>query len=175
MDLEFRADPGDMELFRHIGSAFPSLEVLCVHRYRMTSEVELPLVAIARALSSLQHLEVLMLHLDFVDLPDVGKPIDDDDDNYHHEVPPARAQQLADSDATLARAANVMAGLLGPSLQWLPLLRPTRDHEYQWLLFRIVRSTDAEDGDKVTAEHRWPWERKPGEPAFPYHSLLRDD
>ncbi|KAL7279470.1 hypothetical protein ACG7TL_007313 [Trametes sanguinea] len=159
MDLEFRADPGDTQLFRHIGSAFPALKFLCI--------------AIARALSSLQHLEVLMLHLDFLDLPDVGEPVVNDDHVY--EVPPARAQQLADSDATLARAANVMAGLLGPSLQWLPLLRPTRDHEYQRVLFRIVRSTDAEDADKVTAEHRWPWERKPGEPAFPYHSLLRGD
>ncbi|KAJ3007595.1 hypothetical protein NUW54_g3493 [Trametes sanguinea] len=41
LELEFRADYSDAQLFRHIGSAFPSLKGLCIHcRYRMTGVPE---------------------------------------------------------------------------------------------------------------------------------------
>ncbi|KAI9067740.1 hypothetical protein FKP32DRAFT_1619950 [Trametes sanguinea] len=168
VDLEFRADSGDMQLFHHIGRALPSLEFLCIHRYRMAGEKEVPLAGIARALSALRHLKLLMLHLDFADLPDVCGPVYE----FHRtgRLSRTRAQQLTESDATLARAANTMATLLGPSLQYIFLLRPRRDALNQWIPFRVVRSTHpAEVGEQITAVRHLV--QKCGEPIFPYGSL----
>ncbi|CDO74757.1 hypothetical protein BN946_scf185001.g5 [Trametes cinnabarina] len=144
LDLEFRADSGDEQLFRHIGSVFPALKGLMIHRYRGSGEEEPPLVNIASYLARLQHLEVLMLHLDFADLPDV-----DICTRFRRRKPGHRSggqPQLSDSFATLKRAANTLAGLLGPALLYVCLLRPLRRHRQQWVPFHIVRSDGAEAG-----------------------------
>ncbi|KAJ3014663.1 hypothetical protein NUW54_g1247 [Trametes sanguinea] len=137
LEIEFRADWSDAQLFRHIGASFPSLIFLRIHRYRAEGEEEIPLVEIGRALCPLQKLQVLMLHLDFIDLPRV--------DVYQREhwgdlrLTPEREQQLRDSDATLAHAANVLATLLGPSLECIYFLRPVQDYPRQWEPF-LIRS-----------------------------------
>ncbi|OSD07951.1 hypothetical protein PYCCODRAFT_1473556 [Trametes coccinea BRFM310] len=147
LELEFRADASDDQLFRHIGSAFPSLAGLVIHRYRAVGEDEAPLAAIATSLSALQHLKVLMLHLDFAGLPDANifKR-----SSWNNASLRSRSQrQLADIDVTFRHAANVFASLLGPTLLNICFLRPlSHGSRQQWVPFRIVRST----GDGAFAE-----------------------
>ncbi|OSC97900.1 hypothetical protein PYCCODRAFT_1376354 [Trametes coccinea BRFM310] len=154
LDLEFRADSDDHYLFSHIGVSFPSLSCLSIYRYRMPGEDEPPLADIARALSPLQHLEMLRLHLDFVDLPPIQVEGPMETPRFRLAILPARRQQFQDSDRTLTHAANVMAHLLGPSLICIQFLRPLwHPEEPQWEPFYVVRSSDAGGGDCVTVVH----------------------
>ncbi|KAI9064722.1 hypothetical protein FKP32DRAFT_1569305 [Trametes sanguinea] len=147
LDLEFRADSGDDQLFRHISSAFPALTGLVIHRYRATDEGEAPLSTIADSLSVLQRLEVLMLHLDFTGLPsvDILKR-----SSWNIRSIRARSeQQMSDIAATFSHAANLFASRLGPALQYICFLRPlSHGTRQQWVPFRIVRSA----GDVASAE-----------------------
>ncbi|KAI9067742.1 hypothetical protein FKP32DRAFT_1600982 [Trametes sanguinea] len=175
LDLEFRADSSDRRLFHHIGVALPSLILLRIHRYRMPGEDEPPLVEIARALSPLQDLEVLMLHLDFVDLPPVQAEVPER--LWQGEFTyPDRRQQYRDSNRTLAHAANVMASLLGPSLVCIHFLRPRRGDVPQWEPFHLVRSSNADGEDSVTAVH-FPAHRVylDGHSDLPYMEYIYED
>ncbi|OSC96964.1 hypothetical protein PYCCODRAFT_1210329 [Trametes coccinea BRFM310] len=171
LEVEFKADWSDAQLFRHIGASFSSLVFLRIHRYRAEGEEEIPLIEIGRALCPLQKLQVLMLHLDFVDLPRV--------DVYEREhwgdleLTPEREQQLRDSDATLAHAANVLASLLGPSLECIYFLRPVQDYPRQWEPFLIVRSMDGDGNCVTTAEHHSV--ALLGDADLPYASFIYDD
>ncbi|KAI9064723.1 hypothetical protein FKP32DRAFT_1648794 [Trametes sanguinea] len=170
LELEFRADSNDSQLFQHIGSAFPALVGMVIHRYRAEGEGTAPLVClhglllsihnvlvcsrshpiqvnIATHLSTLEHLEVLMLHLDFADLPEV--------DIYKASswkdpfMRPVYQKQLADNDVTFKHAANLFASVLGPALLYVCFLRPlTHARRRQWVPFRVVRS----GGDGPVAE-----------------------
>ncbi|KAI9001463.1 hypothetical protein BD414DRAFT_405664 [Trametes punicea] len=150
LELEFRADGSDNELFRYIGTAFPRLTVLRVHRYRALGEPEVPLDRIATTISPLINLRVLMLHLDFADLPDV--------DAFHRKyyydmsIMLRHDEQVRTSQATLEHAANVFARHLSPSLEYICLLLPLRKQIQQWMPFRLVRSTGSEAGHTVSAQ-----------------------
>ncbi|CDO72154.1 hypothetical protein BN946_scf184970.g6 [Trametes cinnabarina] len=150
LEIEYRADSTGTQLLRHIGAAFPSLIILRIHRYRMTAQEVLPLVEIGRTLSTLQQLEVLMLHLDFADLPDVKLF------KRWGSLSPVGEKQLRDSDAALAQAANIMAQVLAPSLECIFFLRPFIGGVSQWVPFRIVRTPDDQAGDRVTAIYESP-------------------
>ncbi|KAI9067745.1 hypothetical protein FKP32DRAFT_233975 [Trametes sanguinea] len=153
LDLEFGADSKDYNLFRHIGAALPSLILLRIHRYRKPGEDAPPLVEIAHALSPLQDLEVLMLHLDFPDLPPVQVEFTTDGRRALRRRHPGRQQQFDDSNRTFTHAANAMASLLGPSLLCIHFLRPTWGELPQWEPFHVVRSSNAEGGDCVSVVH----------------------
>ncbi|CDO78275.1 hypothetical protein BN946_scf184660.g2 [Trametes cinnabarina] len=143
LEIEIRADFGDVQLLRRVASSFPSLVFLRIHRYWAEGEREIPVVEIGRALSTLQQLHILMLHLDFLDLPDV------DVYEMNHD-PRARRDQLRASNATFAGAANILALSLGPSAVFICFLRPTRYYRRKWEPFRVIRSS-GEEGDSVTA------------------------
>ncbi|OSD07952.1 hypothetical protein PYCCODRAFT_1381171 [Trametes coccinea BRFM310] len=146
LELEFRADSYDDQLFRHIGCAFPALTGLIVHRYRAPDEDVAPLAAIADGLSALRRLEVLMLHLDFAGLPNAN--LFERSSWRSRFLKPRTRKQLAEIDTTFTHAANVFAGLLGPALSYICFLRPLfYGSRHQWIPFRIVRS--AEDGVSV--------------------------
>ncbi|CDO78276.1 hypothetical protein BN946_scf184660.g3 [Trametes cinnabarina] len=164
LEIEFRADSTGTQLVRHIGAAFPSLVILRIHRYRMTAHEDLPLVEIGRALSGLQQLELLMLHLDFADLPDA------DLFKGRGRLTPAGEKQLDDSDATLAHATNTMAPLLAPSLECIFFLQPYISSGAQWVPFRIVRPPGDQADNCVTAIYQ-----SPDISNIPYRHLARKD
>ncbi|KAI9069125.1 hypothetical protein FKP32DRAFT_1587119 [Trametes sanguinea] len=143
LELEYRADDDDAKLWRHIGSSYPLLTALRIHRYRAHGELEVPVDAIARSLSLLRQLKLLMLHLDFTDLPDVT--VCDDDRRAEVHTLPERTRQLAQSEATIAHAANVFAKTLSPSLECICILRPLRHQQNQWVTFNVVQHTS--DGE----------------------------
>ncbi|KAI8980224.1 hypothetical protein BD414DRAFT_538591 [Trametes punicea] len=150
LELEFEADGSDNELFRYIGTAYLRLTALRVHRYRALGEAEVPLDRITTTLSPLSNLRLLMLHLDFADLPDV--------DAFHRKydydlsIMLRHDEQVRTSQATLEHTAKVFARLLSPSLEHTYLLLPLRKQIQQWVPFRIVRSAGREAGSTVSAE-----------------------
>ncbi|KAI9001501.1 hypothetical protein BD414DRAFT_474843 [Trametes punicea] len=150
LELEFRADGDGNELFRYVATAFPRLSVLRVHRYRASGETKVPLAAIAAALSTLGNLRLIMLHLDFDDLPDV----DVYQRKYYSDPQrrPQRKEQVRTSNATLLHAANLFARRLSSSLEYICLLMPLHNYIQQWVPFRVIRSTGGETGNSTSAE-----------------------
>ncbi|KAI9001517.1 hypothetical protein BD414DRAFT_453082 [Trametes punicea] len=147
LELEYRADLEDGLLFSHICSSYPLLTVLRIHRYRREGEIEVPVADIAQALSGLINLRLLMIHLDFADLPDVT--VLDEDSNFDEYTWPERLSQLRESYATNLCAANIFARAL-PSLEYVCILVPLRHRLQQWLPFRLVGRNEA--GDVPCAE-----------------------
>lgn len=46
LELEFRADVSDSQLFRHIGDSYPHLTILRIHRYRSAGDGDAPVVSV---------------------------------------------------------------------------------------------------------------------------------
>ncbi|KAI0667995.1 hypothetical protein C8Q78DRAFT_1147388 [Trametes maxima] len=135
LEVEYCADGGD-DVFRHIGSSFPYLEILRVHRYRAAREHKSPVTDIAQALAPLSRLRLLMLHLDFPDLPDVG------DVAYGRRlagvIPPERCRQIEMSFSTIVSTADIFAKILSPALEHICFLVPLALQSRQWRTFRVT-------------------------------------
>lgn len=88
-----------------------------------------------------------MMHLDFQSFPDVM--VLDRVERERHS-PEEQLQREAQLDLTLdaaASAANVFAGVLGPSLECICILVPLWGALYQWQAYRVLR-----DGGECTVE-----------------------
>ncbi|KAI0372093.1 hypothetical protein BV20DRAFT_964818 [Pilatotrama ljubarskyi] len=69
LEIEYEEDAFDATLLRSIASHFPNLRTLTIFRYRSRDNDDVPVANVARALSSLAHLRVLRIHLDFQGTP----------------------------------------------------------------------------------------------------------
>ncbi|KAI0667991.1 hypothetical protein C8Q78DRAFT_980993 [Trametes maxima] len=137
LELEYRANDDDDKLFRYVGSAFPRLVVLRVYRYRTTREKQIPVARIAQALRRLTRLQLLMMHLDFPNLPDVA--LMDDYDMPNEATWPERVGIMEKAFRTIDVAANIFASNLAPSLMNICFLLPMQDRLRQWRCFRVAR------------------------------------
>ncbi|KAI8983360.1 hypothetical protein BD414DRAFT_490684 [Trametes punicea] len=131
LEIEFVEDDGDSDLFRCLPHAFPRLEYLKIHRYRRQGSRDVPVEAISAALASLRQLRFLWLHLDFASAPHpwgmFNRTWDEDYAKYM---------------ATLHGAANAIGRALGPSAEFICMLRRIRCRNV-WLPYRIVRENGA--------------------------------
>ncbi|KAI0360539.1 hypothetical protein OH77DRAFT_1418494 [Trametes cingulata] len=69
LEIEYEEDASDAMLLGSIAALFPNLRVLTILRYRSPNNDNVPVEDIACALSSLSHLRILRLHLDFPTTP----------------------------------------------------------------------------------------------------------
>ncbi|KAI8983359.1 hypothetical protein BD414DRAFT_490681 [Trametes punicea] len=130
LELELIEDDKDEDLFHFIPRAFPQLEYLKVHRYRRAGNRVVPVQNLASAVAPLQYLRTLWLYLDFATTPHPWAMFNAMwDDEY--------AQYMA----SLNDAASTFARTLGPSLEFICMLRRNQCRNV-WLPYRIVR----EDG-----------------------------
>ncbi|KAI0648611.1 hypothetical protein C8Q79DRAFT_904089 [Trametes meyenii] len=137
LEVEYRAGGGDDGVFRYIGHSFPHLEILRVHRYRAAREHGIPVTDMAQALAPLSRLRLLMLHLDFPDLPDVGNVAYGR--RLTRAISPERCKQIDDSFSTIVFTANVFARTLSPALEHICFLVPLVLQSRQWRTFRVTR------------------------------------
>ncbi|KAI0365537.1 hypothetical protein BV20DRAFT_1099882 [Pilatotrama ljubarskyi] len=142
LELEFRADYNDEKLFRHIASSYPRLTVLRVHRYQEQGESVPPVARIANALHPLARLRLLMIYLEFPELPDVT--LQDGRHYYNEEFLPEMKRIMDAAYATMQSAAQTFARVLAPSLEYVCFLSPMRGRLGQWIPYRVTRS--ANDG-----------------------------
>ncbi|KAI0648630.1 hypothetical protein C8Q79DRAFT_904620 [Trametes meyenii] len=144
LELEYRADDDDSKLLRYIGSSFSCLAVLRVHRYRATGEKQIPVTQIAQSMKRLTQLRLLMMHLDFPELPDVtamgGYYVQDE------ATWPEQARGIQRAFGTIDAAANILASNLAPSLSDICLLFPLWHQLQQWRCFRVVHREDGSRG-----------------------------
>ncbi|CDO75742.1 hypothetical protein BN946_scf184921.g18 [Trametes cinnabarina] len=131
LEIEYREDSEDARLLRSLSELFPALHTLTVFRYRCEpTNTDVPVESIAQALSTLRHLRILRIHLDFPNAP--------------HPLSPFRTYPWhAEFDAFddfLHEPARTLATRLNSSVQYVCLLR-RQYWRSEWLPFRIVRDT----------------------------------
>ncbi|KAI0761566.1 hypothetical protein BD413DRAFT_485798 [Trametes elegans] len=152
LELEYRADDSDQDLLDHIASAFPHLIVLRIHRYRKCDTSVVPVADIAHSLSSLRELRMLMLHLDFHDLPNVDAM---NIEVWDPEIRSRNEEEVTTSWATLVAAADILARGLSPSVEHVCILWPPIDSVPKWRVFNIFRpSGEAGEGEDVRVWQR---------------------
>ncbi|CDO74543.1 hypothetical protein BN946_scf184641.g9 [Trametes cinnabarina] len=150
LELEYRADADDEKLWRHIGSSYPQLTVLRVHRYRASGEADsnVPVHEITRALSALGRLRLLMICLDFATEPYATTFSD-----YPTLAQLTRAQREEEIYLDMiANVANTFAAALPRSLEYISVLTPLYKPYLPWRTFRVVRDRTAEKQEIARAE-----------------------
>ncbi|KAI0672385.1 hypothetical protein C8Q78DRAFT_746115 [Trametes maxima] len=68
LELVYQADDAEFELLRYLSFAFPLLQDLEMHRYRLSEEDDIPYLSIAEALTSFTHLRAAYLNFNFPDI-----------------------------------------------------------------------------------------------------------
>ncbi|KAI0660041.1 hypothetical protein C8Q70DRAFT_977708 [Cubamyces menziesii] len=128
LEIEYEEDDAEEHLLRSIPERFPHLTYLTIYRYRRTGSPSVKAADVARALSRLQTLRVLRIHLDLAEAP---HPLAD----YMLESPPLLFPKYEEA---LGDIAHVLASGLGPSLRLICLLLRRR-WSNDWVPFRITR------------------------------------
>ncbi|RDX46221.1 hypothetical protein OH76DRAFT_1407128 [Lentinus brumalis] len=124
LDIEFRADYAERALLRLLGSQFPVLTVLTIHRYSDEGPDDVPVSAIGDALAALRHLRVLRIG---VDTTDYSRKYDYDSE---------------DSMAALQIPASIFARTLAPEVEMVCFLR-RYSRRARFFPFRIIREDHA--------------------------------
>ncbi|TFK93795.1 hypothetical protein K466DRAFT_510954 [Polyporus arcularius HHB13444] len=132
LEIEYRADDGDVSLLSHIVVAFPALTFLKVYRYREHADVTVPVEAIAQVLSALRLLRTLRLHLDFADTPERTMLSRRTRDLWYDQ------EELTEfRRGRLTNTARVFARLLAPSVGSIWMLHPA-DGRSEWAGFQVA-------------------------------------
>ncbi|PIL28335.1 hypothetical protein GSI_09486 [Ganoderma sinense ZZ0214-1] len=160
IEYEVREREGELDLLRRLGSMFPQLTWLQIHRYRaatpsggpgdipplasqmqagagLASAGELDFIDdIAQALSHLPRLHTICAHLDLPQQPKIQ-------DNYPFYYNRAKIDEYT---KTLRDVTHCLARTI-PSLETLYFWRPRRTGHIEWAPFEVVRADGAAKDD----------------------------